>query len=64
MLDIRLLRERPDFVKERLATRDASLSPGVDAVLEIDGLRRAAETEKQKLQSDRNRISKEIGIAK
>jgi seryl-tRNA synthetase len=64
MLDIRLLRERPDFVKERLATRDASLSAGVDAVLEIDGLRRAAETEKQKLQSDRNRISKEIGIAK
>jgi seryl-tRNA synthetase len=64
MLDIRLLREKPDFVKERLATRDASLSASVDAVLAIDEQRRAAETEKQKLQGDRNRISKEIGIAK
>lgn len=64
MLDIRLLREQPDFVKERLATRDASLSASVDAVLAIDEQRRAAETEKQKLQADRNRISKEIGIAK
>jgi seryl-tRNA synthetase len=64
MLDIRLLREQPDFVKERLATRDASHTSSVDAVLAIDGQRRVAETEKQKLQSDRNRISKEIGIAK
>lgn len=64
MLDIRLLREKPDFVKERLATRDASLSTVVDAVLAIDEQRRAAETEKQTLQSDRNRTSKEIGIAK
>lgn len=64
MLDIRLLREKPDFVKERLATRDASLSAAVDAVLALDEQRRAAETEKQTLQSDRNRTSKEIGIAK
>ena len=64
MLDIRLLREKPDFVKERLATRDASLSAAVDAVLALDEQRRAAETEKQTLQSERNRTSKEIGIAK
>ncbi len=64
MLDIRLLREKPDFVKERLAARDASLSAAVDAVLALDEQRRAAETEKQTLQSDRNRTSKEIGIAK
>lgn len=64
MLDIRTLREKPDFVKERLATRDASLSAMVDAVLALDEQRRAAETEKQKLQGDRNRISKDIGIAK
>lgn len=64
MLDIRLLREKPEFVKERLAMRDASLSTSVDAVLAIDEQRRAAETEKQKLQGDRNRTSKEIGMAK
>ena len=64
MLDIRLIREKPDFVKERLATRGGNISNMVDEVLAIDGHRRAAETDRQNLQSDRNRISKEIGIAK
>ena len=64
MLDIRLIREKPDFIKERLATRNGALSSLIDEVLAIDEQRRAAETERQKLQGDRNRISKEIGIAK
>ena len=64
MLDIRLFREKPDYVKERLATRGGDFATLVDEVLSIDKDRRAAETENQKLQSDRNRISKEIGIAK
>jgi seryl-tRNA synthetase len=64
MLDIRLIRDNTALVKERLATRDASLSVMLDEVLAIDEQRRAAETDRQKLQSDRNRISKEIGIAK
>lgn len=61
MLDIRLLREQPDLVKERLARREAGLAASVDAVLEIDAARRAAETELQNLQAERNRLSKEIG---
>lgn len=64
MLDIRLLREKPDYVKERLATRGGDFAAQVGEVLAIDEERRAAETERQKLQSDRNRISKEIGMAK
>ena len=64
MLDIRLIRENPDRIKERLATRNSALGSLIDEVLAIDEQRRAAETERQKLQSDRNRISKEIGIAK
>lgn len=64
MLDIRLIREKPAFIKERLATRNAALSSLIDEVLAIDEQRRTAETERQKLQGDRNRISKEIGIAK
>lgn len=64
MLDIRLIREKTDHVKERLAARNAALPSLIDEVLAIDEQRRAAETERQKLQSDRNRISKEIGIAK
>ncbi|MDX2080520.1 MAG: serine--tRNA ligase [Terrimicrobiaceae bacterium] len=61
MLDIRLLREQPELVKARLARRDAGLVAAVDAVLEIDSARRAAETGLQNLQAERNRLSKEIG---
>ncbi len=61
MLDIRLLRENPDHVKARLATREASLASAVDEILACDGRRRAAETQFQKLQADRKRLSKEIG---
>ncbi len=64
MLDIRLIRENPDLIKQRLANRSGDFAPIVDEVLSIDSARRTAETERQKLQSDRNRISKEIGIAK
>lgn len=64
MLDIRLIRDNSDLVKERLATRSGDYASIVDEVLSIDTARRTAETERQKLQGDRNRISKEIGIAK
>lgn len=64
MLDIRLIRDNPDHVKERLATRGGDLASVVDEVLAIDKQRRAAETERQKLQGDRNRLSKEIGIGR
>ncbi len=55
MLDIRLLREKPDFVRERLATRSEDLSAQVDEVLAIDTQRRRAETELQKLNADLER---------
>jgi seryl-tRNA synthetase len=61
MLDIRLLREKPDFVRERLGTRGGDLSSQVDAILAQDAERRRIETELQKRNADRNRLSKEIG---
>jgi seryl-tRNA synthetase len=64
MLDIRLLRENPDLVKQRLAQRDPALADVVDQVLALDTARRAAETERQQLQQDRNRLSKDIGIGR
>jgi seryl-tRNA synthetase len=64
MLDIRLLREQPDLVKARLGARSPDWAAMVDEILEIDNRRRAAETQRQQLQQDRNRISKEIGIAR
>lgn len=64
MLDIRLLREDPETVKERLKTRGGEAWTLVDEVLACDEKRRAGETEKQALQGDRKRLSKEIGIGK
>lgn len=61
MLDIRLIRENPDFVKERLRLRDEALTPIVDEILSLDTERRAAETQLQQHQAERNRLSKEIG---
>ncbi|MFL6552624.1 MAG: serine--tRNA ligase, partial [Chthoniobacterales bacterium] len=61
MLDVRLIREKPDFVRERLATRGGGDEAKIDEVLRIDAERRKSETELQRLQSERNRLSKEIG---
>lgn len=61
MLDIRLLREQSDQVKAALSRRDPSLAAQVDAVLAINAESRAAETQLQTLQADRNKLSKEIG---
>lgn len=61
MLDIRLIRDQPDVVKTRLATRGPGMEDAVNAVLATDLKRRALETRLQSLQAERNRLSKEIG---
>lgn len=61
VLDIKLIRERPDFVRERLATRGAGDERLIDAVLEADEQRRRALSEVESLKATRNRVSKEIG---
>ncbi|MBA2431944.1 MAG: serine--tRNA ligase [Chthoniobacterales bacterium] len=61
MLDIRLIREQPDFVKERLATRGGDDAAKIDEVLRVDVERRRAETQLQQFNADRKRLSKEIG---
>jgi seryl-tRNA synthetase len=61
MLDIRLIREQPDFVKGRLATRGGDDAAKIDELLRVDGERRKAETALQQNNADRKRLSKEIG---
>jgi seryl-tRNA synthetase len=61
MLDIRLIREQPDFVKSRVATRGGDEAAKIDAVLRVDAERRKAETALQQHNADRKRLSKEIG---
>ena len=62
MLDIRLIREQPDFVKARLATRGGSdAGAAVEQILACDTRRRRVETDLQARNAERNRLSKEIG---
>lgn len=61
MLDIKLIREQPALVKERLATRGAGDEAQIDAVLALDERRRARIADAEKLKARRNAASKEIG---
>ena len=61
MLDIKLIREKTDFVRQRLATRGAGDETKIDELLKFDEQRRKSLTEVESLKSQRNRVSKEIG---
>ena len=62
MLDIKLIRDNPEFVRAGLKTRHSPVD--VSAVLELDERRRAAITEGDQLKAARNEISKKIGALK
>ena len=61
MLDIKLIRERTDFIRQRLATRGAGDEKVIDGILQADETRRKALAEVEALKATRNRVSKEIG---
>ena len=62
MLDIRLIRENPELVKENIRKKfqDGKLEL-VDKVLELDQRNRAIKTEVDQLRAKRNAASKQIG---
>ena len=62
MLDLKLIRENPDFVRAALKTRHSPVD--ISAVLALDDRRRAAITEGDRLKAARNEISKKIGELK
>ncbi len=61
MLDIKLIRERPDFVRQRLATRGAGDEVHIDELVKLDEQRRRLLAEVEALKAQRKRVSKEIG---
>ena len=61
MLDIRFIREKPDFVRERLATRGAGDEAKIDELLKRDEQRRKSLALAEKQKAERNSKSKEIG---
>ena len=63
MIDIKFLRENPDAVKENIKKKfqDHKLEL-VDKVIELDKLSREAKQKADDLRSNRNKISKQIGV--
>ncbi len=63
MIDITLIREKPDWVKERLtALNDAAALERIDAVFALDRQRRAVLVEAENAQAARNRLNKAAGM--
>ncbi len=63
MLDINIIREQPEIVRQALHDRQMDPSP-VDSILELDDRRRGILTEVEALKAERNTVSKEIGQMK
>ena len=64
MLDIKLIRENPELVKQRLAMRGRGDEARVAEIVALDEKRRKLATESDGLKAERNKVSKEIGVAK
>ncbi len=63
MIDIKLIRENADLVKENIKKKFQDKKIGlVDEVKELDLKARALQTEGDNLKAEKNRLSKEIGI--
>ena len=62
VLDIKLIRDQTEHVRERLRARGAGDETRVEEVLALDEQRRKGLAEVEKLKAERNRESKEIGI--
>jgi seryl-tRNA synthetase len=63
MLDLRLIREHPDLIREALTKRGMDTA-SVDRILSLDEERRKKVAELESLRAQRNSISKEIGRTK
>ena len=65
MIDIKLIRENPELVKENIKKKfQNDKLPLVDKVIKLDEEWRKLKYEEDKLRGDRNKVSKEISEAK
>lgn len=62
MFDIKWIRDNPDAFDQGMARR--GLAPQSPALLALDAARRDAQTRAQELQTERNTLSKQIGMLK
>ena len=64
MLDIRFIKENPDLVKARLASRQKDYSAEIDRLLTLDVERRALIADTEQKKAEQNKISKQIPLFK
>lgn len=62
MLDLKLIREQTELVKEKLQTRGDDYSELIEQIVSLDEKRRQIITEVENLKHRRNVVSKEIGM--
>lgn len=62
MIDIKLIREHPKEVEEKLKRKDSEIDLG--PIIDIDNRIRALKTKGEQLKAQRNQISKQIGEMK
>ena len=63
MIDISLIREKPEWVKEQIAKlNDDSALKRIDTIVELDKQRRALLTEAEAIQAARNKLNKAVGM--
>ena len=61
MLTINLIREKKEFIIERLKVKNFSAEEIIERILALDSSRRAIQSRTDNMQGELNRISKEIG---
>ncbi len=61
MINIRLLRDNPELLKDRLGRRGKEYIPLIDELIAVDRERRSLISEVERLKAEKNRLSKEIG---
>ena len=61
MLQLNVIREKKDFVIERLAIKNIDAASTLDKVLSLDADKRKKQTELEGLLAEQNNIAKQIG---
>ncbi len=64
MLDIKLIRENPEKIKEKLSFKEVDCSKEIDRIMELDGKRRELISKTENLKAEQNKVSKQIPAMK
>lgn len=64
MIDIKLIRENPEAVKQGLLNKEADCGKAIDRILELDGERREFIGKTEALKAEQNKVSKQIPAMK